>query len=71
MLLGNTAFAVMWGIGGVLGPPYAGAAIDWLGSDGMPWSLAVLWILALAVTGGHFYRLERRKSGHHVARVTK
>lgn len=71
LLLGNTAFAVMWGIGGVLGPPYAGAAIDWLGSDGMPWSLAVLWILALGVTGGHFYRVGRRKRGHQLSRATK
>ncbi|MEU3609164.1 MFS transporter [Streptomyces sp. NPDC035033] len=50
LLLGNTAFAVVWGIGGILGPPYAGAAMDAGGADGMPLSLALLWALALAVS---------------------
>ncbi|WP_338896864.1 MFS transporter [Streptomyces sp. TG1A-60] len=47
LLLANTAFAVVWGVGGVVGPPYAGAAMDLWGTDGMAWSLASLWILAL------------------------
>ncbi|MDI3389349.1 MFS transporter [Streptomyces sp. B-S-A8] len=50
LLLGNTAFAVVWGIGGVVGPPYTGAAMDLWGANGMPWSLAALWVLALIVT---------------------
>ena len=49
LLLGNTAFAVVWGLGGIAGPPYSGVAIDWLGPAGMPLSLATLWLLALAV----------------------
>ncbi len=49
LLLGNTAFAVVWGLGGIIGPPYSGAAIDWLGPAGLPLSLATLWLLALAI----------------------
>jgi MFS family permease len=49
LLLGNTAFAVVWGLGGIIGPPYSGVAIDWLGPAGMPLSLATLWLLALAI----------------------
>jgi MFS family permease len=54
LLLGNTAFAIVWGLGGIIGPPYTGIAIDWIGPEGMPLSLATLWLLALlvlAVTG--------------------
>ncbi|MEE6258679.1 MFS transporter [Plantactinospora sonchi] len=50
LLLGNTAFAIVWGVGGVIGPPYVGAAMDWLGASGLPWSLAALWAVALGVT---------------------
>jgi MFS family permease len=49
LLLGNTAFAIVWGLGGIAGPPYSGVAIDWLGPAGMPLSLATIWLLALAV----------------------
>jgi MFS family permease len=56
LLLGNTAFAIVWGIGGILGPPYAGAAMDVWGSHGMPWSLAALWVLAMITTVAAFLR---------------
>ncbi|MEX1651717.1 MULTISPECIES: MFS transporter [Streptomyces] len=56
LLLGNTAFAIVWGIGGILGPPYAGAAMDVWGADGMPWSLAALWVLAVITTVAAFLR---------------
>ncbi|MEU5266480.1 MFS transporter [Amycolatopsis sp. NPDC021455] len=49
LLLGNTAFAIVWGLGGIAGPPCSGVAIDWLGPAGMPLSLATLWLPALAV----------------------
>ncbi|WP_083914276.1 MFS transporter [Nocardia concava] len=47
LLMANTAFAIVWGLGGILGPPYSGAAMDWVGPNGLPWSLATLWLLAL------------------------
>ncbi|MGH4034108.1 MFS transporter [Actinomycetota bacterium Odt1-20B] len=56
LLLGNTAFAIIWGIGGILGPPYAGAAMDVWGDHGVPWSLAALWILAMITTVVVFVR---------------
>jgi MFS family permease len=59
LLLGNTAFAIVWGLGGVLGPPYAGAAMDVWGPHGMPGSLAVLWILAMITTVAVFLRRAR------------
>ncbi|MFC4608494.1 MFS transporter [Streptomyces maoxianensis] len=56
LLLGNTAFAIVWGIGGIIGPPYAGAAMDVWGAHGMPWSLAALWVLAVITTMAAFLR---------------
>jgi MFS family permease len=62
LLLGNTAFAIVWGIGGVLGPPYVGFAIDRIGPNGMPWSLALLWVAALIITGSAFVWSRFQKS---------
>jgi len=36
LLAGNGAFAMMWGIGGILGPPVAGVAMDLIGPEGLP-----------------------------------
>ena len=63
LLLGNTAFAVVWGLGGIIGPPYSGVAIDWLGPEGMPLSLATLWLLALAIIAVAGLRTRGRLSG--------
>ena len=62
LLLGNTAFAIVWGVGGVIGPPCAGLAMGWFGSNGLPWSLALIWAVALLVTGAAFARLRPRPS---------
>ncbi|MET9594480.1 MFS transporter [Streptomyces sp. NPDC006516] len=61
LLMANTAFAVVWGVGGVVGPPYAGAAMDVWGADGMPWSLALLWILALVTAAAALAARTRRR----------
>ncbi|HET6501239.1 MAG TPA: MFS transporter [Amycolatopsis sp.] len=50
LLLVNTAFSMVWGIGGVVGPPYVGAASDLLGNDGPPVALTVMMAGALAVS---------------------
>jgi hypothetical protein len=63
LLLGNTAFAVVWGLGGIIGPPYSGVAIDWFGPAGMPLSLATLWLLALAIIAVAGLRTRGRLSG--------
>ncbi len=53
LLIGNAAFAMIWGIGGVVGPPIAGGAMDLFGPHGLPASLGVVLILlsALAAFG--------------------
>jgi len=62
LMAGTAAVASMWGVGGLIGPPVAGAAIDLIGMDAMPLTLAgfyVLLLVGLAFTGG---RLVRSKS---------
>ena len=45
LLSGNAAFAMMWGLGGVMGLPIAGGAMDLFGPHGFPASLAVVFAL--------------------------
>ena len=47
LVAGNAAFAMMYGIGGLTGPPGAGAVMDAIGPNGLPVSLGVI-SLALA-----------------------
>jgi len=59
VVAGSAAFAAMWGVGGLAGPPIAGAAIDHFGIDAMPATLAgfyVLLLLGMVFTGGHLVR---------------
>lgn len=48
LLAGNAAFAVMWGVGGMVGPPALGLAIDRFGPDGLPAGLGVIYLALLA-----------------------
>lgn len=41
LLAGNGAFAMMWGVGGILGLPVAGAAMDLIGPEGLPMILGL------------------------------
>ncbi|MGH6907934.1 MAG: MFS transporter [Aestuariivirga sp.] len=55
VIAGSAAFAAMWGVGGLFGPPIAGAAIDVFGIDAMPVTLAVFYailLVGLAWNGG-------------------
>jgi hypothetical protein len=36
LVAGNAAFALMWGVGGIAGPPLAGAVMDLIGRQGFP-----------------------------------
>jgi len=59
VVAGSAAIAAMWGVGGLAGPPIAGAAIDRFGIDAMPATLAVFYVIllaGLAFTGGHLVR---------------
>ena len=42
LVAGNSAFAMMYGVGGLAGPPGAGAVMDAIGPNGLPLSLAFL-----------------------------
>ena len=51
LLAGNSAFGMMWGIGGIIGPSMAGAAMDLMGPEGLPLTLGVLFgLLGIAFT---------------------
>ncbi|MGE3874078.1 MAG: MFS transporter [Parvibaculaceae bacterium] len=59
LVAGSAAFAAMWGIGGLLGPPIAGAATDAFGIDAIPLTICLVYALLLACiafTGGRFVR---------------
>ena len=43
LLAGNSAFGIMWGIGGIIGPSIAGTAMDLLGPEGLPITVGVLF----------------------------
>ena len=48
LIAGNAAFAAMWGIGGIIGSPTAGLAMQLIGHQGLPLALGLLCgILAL------------------------
>jgi MFS family permease len=42
LVAGNAAFALMWGVGGMSGPPATGALMDAIGLQGLPVGFAVL-----------------------------
>ena len=59
VMAGSAAIAAMWGVGGLIGPPVAGAAIDAFGINAMPVTLASFYVIllaGLALTGGKLVR---------------
>ena len=42
LIAGNAAFAVVWGIGGIVGSPATGLAMQLIGHQGLPSSLGLL-----------------------------
>lgn len=55
LMAGNAAFALMWGIGGVAGPPLTGSVMDAVGIQGLPIALGAMYV-ALVIA-----RLVRRR----------
>ena len=55
LVAGNSAFAMMFGVGGLAGPSETGAVMDAIGPNGLPLSLGVigfaLAVFALAAEG--------------------
>jgi MFS family permease len=59
LIAGSAAIAMTWGVGGLIGPPIAGAAIDAFGANAVPVSLAfpyAVLLVGLALTGGRLVR---------------
>ena len=59
LISGAAAIAAMWGVGGLIGPPVAGAAIDLFGINAMPITLASFYVILLAgllISGGKLVR---------------
>lgn len=60
LVAGNSAFALMWGMGGIAGPPVAGTLMHVVGPLGLPGSIATLSMLTSAFV---LYRsVARRRS---------
>ncbi|AZO12415.1 MULTISPECIES: MFS transporter [unclassified Mesorhizobium] len=57
LLAGNAAFALMWGLGGIVGPPGAGALMQAIGPLGLP---AVIIGLVTLLVAFAFYRSRLR-----------
>ena len=45
LLAGNAAFALMWGVGGIIGPPVTGGIMDMVGGHGLPLTVFAAFIL--------------------------
>lgn len=45
LIAGNAAFAMVWGLGGIIVPPAAGFSMDILGDNGLPLSLGFIVLL--------------------------
>jgi MFS family permease len=59
LVAGSAVFAAMWGVGGLFGPPIAGAAIDAFSIDAMPVTLAAFYAILLASLAASRGRLVR------------
>lgn len=42
LIAGNAAFALVWGIGGIIGSPVTGLMMQWMGHQGLPVALGLL-----------------------------
>lgn len=48
MARANTAFSLIYILGGLVGRPLTGGAMDWLGDPGLGWTLALFYVAACA-----------------------
>jgi MFS family permease len=58
LVAGNAAFALLWGVGGIVGPPSAGALMQAIGPFGLPIVIVSLTGLLVALA---LYRSARRR----------
>jgi len=48
LVAGSAAFGAMWGVGGIVGPPVAGIALDLLGPPGIAVTLTAIYVGLIA-----------------------
>lgn len=51
LLAGSAAFGLVWGLGGIAGPPIAGMAMERLGPEGLPLALGAIFAGFLLLAG--------------------
>jgi MFS family permease len=59
LVAGSAAFAAMWGVGGMIGPPLAGFALDLLGPSGIAFTMTAIYgglIAGLLLARGELVR---------------
>jgi MFS family permease len=59
LVAGSAAFAAMWGVGGIIGPPLAGFALDLLGPSGIAFTMTAIYVGLIAglwLSGGELVR---------------
>jgi MFS family permease len=59
LVAGSAAFAAMWGVGGMIGPPVAGSALDLLGPSGIAFTMTAIYgglIAGLLLARGELVR---------------
>jgi MFS family permease len=49
LIAGNAAFALLWGVGGIAGPPATGGLMDWMGPQGLPIVLGLMYLALAAI----------------------
>ncbi len=55
----TTLFGMMWSVGGFLGPPLAGVAMDAVGPHGLPLTIALMFVLYLPLPVASYLRARR------------
>ncbi len=62
LVAGSAAVSAMWGVGGLVGPPLAGVAIDTFGINAMPYTLTIIYaalLIALLFNGGKLTQTQK------------
>ena len=63
LINGSAAFAVMWGVGALIGSLSGGWSMSTFGSHGLPYHLAIVYFVLVIGLGLRGYHLSRSKSG--------
>lgn len=59
LIAGNAAFAFVWGVGGIVGSPVAGLAMQLTGHQGLPSSLGILCCVLVVLLLAELRRVDR------------